>query len=327
MRDDLMAGGILYPGPDINHVPEFIAPLKFPAPAYMENEAPRRWDDLRGSVDRHDGTVLLSSEIVCSANVEQGRFLIDQLGVREVGVIITLRPLHSLVSSTWQEYVKAGDTIDYSAWLDSVFSGPPIYDTNQFWIANNLGELVERWVTIVGAPNVTVIVLDPTDQDRLYRDFEVVLGLERGFLRRPPEDLTNRSMTAGECELVRQLNIRLGGDRPGRHGYQLVPLRALWDMLQRQPAADEPRLVLDERHRARADALSRDFADRITRTGCRVIGRVDDLCPDVDEGDRSTTGSAEVPMEAALALAGALVRLVNATSAADTRHPDEPAGN
>lgn len=314
MREHLATKGILYPGPDINHVPEFLAPLDFPAPRYMEEEGPQRWRSLCDSVALHDGTVLLSSEIVCSASIEQGRSLVRELGVGETRVILTIRSLHSLLPSTWQEYVKAGDTLEYEEWLDVVFAGPPVYDTHQFWIANNLGDVVERWTAIVGADNLTVVVLDPHDNGRIFRDFESILGFDRGFLIPPPPDLANRSMTVEESELIRRINLRVRGDQPGQHGYEVVPLFALWSMLERMPGPDEARLGLGAHHHELADRLSRDFVDRITETGCHIIGRLEDLCPDFVGTEHAPLASDDLPIGAAVSLAAALLHLMNTAS-------------
>lgn len=308
-RDALLGLGILYPGHDVNHVPHFLAPMSFPGPEYMERESPELWRRLKRDIAEHDGTALLSSEIVCEADVALGQSLIAELGVADVQIVLTLRPLDLVLPSTWQEYIKAGDTIRYDDWLSSVFSGSPTAETNFFWISGNLGELVERWCRIAGSHNLAVIVLDPRRSDRLYRDFESVLALPEGFLEPQPDDLTNRSMTAAESELVRQLNIAQGGDHPGRHGYTVLSLPALWQMLRRRPGADEPRLRLTRDYLRNIRRSSREFIAKIEASGAHVIGDIKDLMPATPPAPRRQRATDQIPIEAASVLASALMTM------------------
>lgn len=306
-RDQLAEHGILYPGPDVNHVSQFLAPMNFPGPKYMEQEAPALWHRLKSEVDAHPGTVVLSSEIVCSADVSLGKRLLAELAVPDTEVVLTLRSLDHQLPSTWQEYVKAGDTITFDDWLSSVFGGPPNADTDYFWIAGNMAEMVERWLDIAGVGNLTVIVVDPNDRTRIFRNFEGILALPDGFLQPQPEDLTNRSMTATESELIRRLNVAVAGDQPGRHGYTVLPITALWEILSRQPADDEPRLGLTRHELRRVRQISRSFVARIETSGARILGDLRHLLPSMRPMKRRST-TASVPMDVATALGAALAR-------------------
>lgn len=313
-RAALAAEGILYPGTDINHVPEFLAKLPFSAPEHMNEEAPRRWSQLVNDVASHPGTVVLSSEIGCAASIEQGRAILADLDVPRTRIVITLRPLVQLLPSTWQEYVKSGDTVTYSDWLEQVFSGPPDFSSSNFWIGGNLSELVDRWTRIVEPDQVTIVILSPTQQDRIYRDFETIIGLRPGMLQPLPLDLANRSLTAGESELIRRVNLRLHGHQPGRHGYLGIPLPALWEMLRRVPSPSEPRLGVDPTFREPIERLSREFADSIGRSGCRIVGELTDICPPLDNMDFTVPSEEQITLEAAIELVHALITVERPTS-------------
>lgn len=313
-RQELRNLGILYPGQGVNHVPHFLAPMNFPGPEYMERDSPELWRQLKRDIAAHEGTALLSSEIVCGADVDLGRRLISELGANDVQIVLTLRPLDLVLPSTWQEYVKAGDTIKYDDWLASVFSGPPTAATNIFWIAGNLAELVDRWCQIAGSDHLTVVVLDPRRHDRVYRDFESILALPHGFLAPQPDDLTNRSMTAAESELVRRLNVAQGGDHPGRHGYTVLPLPALWHMLRRRPDADEPRLQLTREYLRKVRARSSEFIGKIEASGAHIMGDTRDLLPASAPGKRNKRTTDHIPIDAAAVLSSALMTMA---------HPDQ----
>ena len=291
----------------MNHVPPFLRILNFTAPEDMLRDAPSQWEELKAQIARHPGTVVVSAEIICGADVELGRRIIAELNVPDTRVVLTLRSIDQLLPSTWQEYVKAGDTIRYDDWLDAVFSGPSTAVTSFFWITGNLAEMTERWTAIAGRENLSVIVLNPRDQNQVYRDFESVIGLPDGFLVPQPDDLSNRSMTAAESEFIRRLNVAIVGDRPGQHGYTVLPLSALWTMLRRGPSNDEPRLTLSRSRRVKTRKLSQEFVRRIEATGAHIVGDLSDLVPSRPKmRDRSSRRAESMPIDAAVALAASL---------------------
>ncbi len=73
--------------------------------------------------------------------------------------------------------------------------------------------MIDRWAAELGADRLTVMILDPDDRGLLMRSFEAVLALPEGTLSQLPAGAQNRSMTAAEAELFRQVNIALKRNR------------------------------------------------------------------------------------------------------------------
>jgi hypothetical protein len=234
-----------------------------------------RWERLAAQVrDAADRRVVVSCEFFGDMDPETARRAVMELGGSRVHVVITLRPLAKVLPSQWQQYVRNTFRMDYEKWLDAMLRQPPFEQpTPTFWYRNRHDELVNRWCSVVGPDHVTVIVLDGSDPDFLLRTFEVLLDIPEGLLKRI-DDRRNRSLTRGEIELVRQMNIQFK-----RHGWspklykQLVVggidarLRAGRVPHARERAIETPRWALEQVCEIGAAA-----AKRIADSGVHVVG-------------------------------------------------------
>ena len=64
--------------------------------------------------------VVISSETFARANDERARTVIDAFGADRTHVVITMRPLVDMLSSSWQQYVQTGSQQAYPDWLDQM---------------------------------------------------------------------------------------------------------------------------------------------------------------------------------------------------------------
>jgi hypothetical protein len=167
-------------------------------------------------------------------------------------------------------------------------------------------------VNVVGAQNLTAIVVDESDPLMLLRTFESMLGLPDTFLV-PEEGTANRSLTVAEAELVRLLNAEFSRRKWPEHNYaRFMRYGAVERMkIARHPAPEEPRIATPAWAIIRAAEISAEMAENICALGVNIVGDISalgrisaDLPPTVD----SPPAGPVVPVEAAaLAVLGAFM--------------------
>jgi hypothetical protein len=260
------------------------------------NPVPRieQWQELVDEVTAAaDQRVIVSSEHFSDADADIARRAVKELGGPRVHVVVTLRPLVKIMPSQWQQYVRNRATFSYDDWLEGMLRKPPYNKpTPTFWQRHRHDALVERWASIVGPENVTVIVPDDADREFLLRKFEELVGLPTGLLE-AEDSSENRSMTLGEIELVRQINIEFLSRKWSdtlyrqlvRHGF------SLYLQTNRVPHADEPRVTPPQWALDKAADIGAAAADKLSTLGVRIVGDISKL----------GTRVAEEPHEAARA--------------------------
>jgi hypothetical protein len=256
-------------------------------------------EQVSGAADKR---VVVSSEHLSDADVELAGRAVQALGGPRVQVVVTLRPLGKIMPSQWQQWVKWQAQGSYESWLDRLLRQPPVnWQARTFWLRHRHDELVERWASVVGPENVTVIVPDEADRGFLLRRFEELLGLPAGLLV-AERDAENRSMTLGETELVRQINIEFRRRGWSDELYRKVVRRGLGFQMQtnRVPAADEPRITTPQWALDLTAEIGAAAAEKISASGVRVVGDISALGERVSrEEPDATGGSVVLPVEAA----------------------------
>jgi len=236
------------------------------------------WDRLVRRARESAGTVFVSSEYLCEADRPTIRRMVDELADGDVRVVLTLRPLARILPSAWQQYLKSGHELPYHRWLRAVLADPPKASvTPSFWPRHDQGAVIDRWAAEVGADRLTVIVLDPDDRSLLLRSFDQLLALPAGTLANMVVGQQNRSMTASEAELFRQVNIALRRNRLPWDDYShLVRYGAIMRTVERvRPGPEDPLLATPDWAIDRAIELGTAYGERIEAlrsAGLTVIG-------------------------------------------------------
>jgi hypothetical protein len=290
----------------------------------MGKPAPRmeQWDELAAQVKAaSDQRVIVSSESFSGADLDSARRAVRELGGQRVHVVVTLRPLVKIMPSQWQQYVRNRATFSYEDWLTGMLRKPPyVKPTPTFWQRHRHDALVERWASIVGPENVTVIVADENDRDFLLRTFEELLDLPSGLLV-AEKDTENRSMTLGEIELVRQVNSEFAGRKWPDKLYRKFVREGLASQMQtsRTPPPDELRVTTPQWALDRAAEIGAAAADKISTLGVRIVGDITTLGAPVlaPESLDATEADPVMAVEAAReALVGVIVASELSTSTA-----------
>lgn len=298
-RRKLLDAGIVYPGTLLEHNKPAAAAIQRPL-GWQHRKVDRgQWLAFAGEVAAHPGRAVISSEVFCEADTEAARSIIDELGRERVRVVVTLRPLEKLLPSNWQQYIKSGYVITYPDWLTDVLEsrGKRPF-TPSFRVRNNHADVIRRWSAAIGDPQrVLVMIVDAADPRSLFDSFEDILQLPRNSLKADESGLSNRSLSAYEAELLRQLNHRAREIVSYDDDYRLVKRGAVRSLVDgRTPEDDEPRVTTPRWaiERAREFAES-DVAD-IRAMGVHVLGDLDALAPTSPIGDREAIEVTTVPM-------------------------------
>jgi hypothetical protein len=262
----------VYAGQGRQHQRAALAMTGRPGLIGAPDATPKDWERLVRQVERAGSKrVVVSSEYFDDADAETARAVVEGLGGERVHVVVTLRPLAKILSSAWQQYVRNGLRAGYPRWLDGIFNSPEREVTPTFWYRQSHGDLVERWASVVGPQRLLVIVLDESDHDSLLRTFERITGLPDRLLQ--PEPRTNRSLTAGEIELIRLMNVKYRkNDWPEQIYDKVFRWGAIEQMQQRKPGPDERGIVTPAWAVERANEIAEAAARRIAASGVMVTG-------------------------------------------------------
>ena len=275
-RRGLASHGVLYAGPNRQPLRAAQAAAAIGSPDATARPI-RPWSELVREIRASRAQrVVVSSEWFADARDEAIRRIVEDLDPARVHVVITVRPIASILPSQWQQHVQAGLEVAYEPWLESVFGGTSALATT-FWRRHRHDALVDRWAAAAGPANVTVVVADPRDHGAVLRTFERLVGLPAGLLV-AERDRSNRSLTRPEVELIRALNIGLGERRiDPRVRLDLVLFGAAGHLRGREPTGEEARIETPEWAVARAIEVGLEIAGGIASSGVRVLGDLDTL--------------------------------------------------
>lgn len=325
-RETLLAHGVCYPGRAFNHRDQMAALMERPL-GWRGRGAklhPRRlWDNLMGEVRSAESggadLAFVSHEFVCESTDEQARRFVDELDPGRLHVAVTLRGFADLLPSNWQQFVKSGHTGHFEAWLKDALKAKTRRPTiGTFVRRNDQTAIVQRWVRLLGADRVTVVIGDKRQPDLLTNAFEDLLGLPRGATAARPAGgyVSNRSLSAAEVELVRRLNTVIADQKYDWRRYTTLIRHGVIARMQecRQPGPDEAPVTLPSWAAERALVLAGQHASAIADSGCRVVGDLATLSGPVRTVPAAVAPDA-MPVDAAREAVAGLI------SAADGRGP------
>jgi hypothetical protein len=239
---------------------------------------PRLVEEVAGSTAKR---VVISSETFARADDARAKTVIDAFGAERTHVVITMRPLVDMLSSSWQQYVQTGSRTTYVAWLDQMLKRPDTLHGKQpeFWQKTRIDALARRWGALVGPDHVTVVSLANAPRDFVLRTFEGFTGLPEGTLVPNPAS-DNVSLSYPIAEVVRRFNEQFSGLEGASADVQaaLIEFGAI-RLLRGQPEllrADE-RIEVPQWAADRAAELMREMIDGVRAAGVLTVGDLDAL--------------------------------------------------
>src|SRR5699024_11728474 len=219
-------------------------------------------------------------------------------------IVITLRNLASILPSFWAQVLKSAHTTPLDDWLVRAFGDDPEATVSAaLQRALSHGELVQRWASVVGPENVTVVIVDSSQPDRITEAFEQLLGLEAGLLTnfKVPDSGKNRSLRLQETELLLRVNQMCEAHSVDWNSYvNLVKRGVVTRLKSRTPGDDEPRVRLPSWAAARCAELGAAHAEQIRARGVRIIGDLASRCRQGSSPEQAPGSLREVPPDVAM---------------------------
>lgn len=227
----------------------------------------------------HPGRVIVSSEHWCESPDEVAQETVMALGASRVQVVITVRNVGNLLSSSYQQYLKYGLRARYEPWLENLFAKDDGSRMSpSFWLRNHHDVVVERWAKAVGPDRVTVVVLEDVQRQAMFVAFAQLLGIPPEILTSRMDLTSNRSMTAQEAELLRRVNVGVKNEMTWTQYERLVRYGVARTIVEgRDPAPGEPKIATPDWALDAAAERGARAAKRIGELGVTVIGSLDAL--------------------------------------------------
>ncbi|HEX3823428.1 MAG TPA: hypothetical protein VHV79_03055 [Mycobacteriales bacterium] len=281
-REQMRGLGVIYPGVKRyhKHAGVFIAQSKPRRGDRVPTE--RDWLEVVEEIEDAptDARAVISSEWLSEAPEDGVRRLVKDLGGERVHIVATLRPLVDIMPSAWQQYLQNGNRTKYDQWLtDMLVNEPYEWPTPSFWARHRHDEILTRWAEVAGAENVTAIIVDTRDHDKLIRQFTSLLALPAGVLQVPPER-DNRSLRWPEAEVLRFVNQRVREEEwPDEWFREIVRLGVVEQLftLDADRLSRLPKIGMPDWAAERASEIGAGFAANIGALGIRVIGDLESL--------------------------------------------------
>lgn len=248
------------------------------------------WDELAARLHAHNGTVLLSNELLGMAVAEKRERLIHALAPADVRLVITVRDLGRVVPSQWQTGMRNRKTTSWKEYVDAICSKEKSAVGNWFWRRQDIPALVRRWSRLVPVDHMTVVTVPPAGNDPalIGRRFASAVGLDASSFREPL--YTNPSLGAVSAELMRRVNER-SDDWEWLH-YMWAFKNGLARLVLANRAAKEPPIVLDEQTHQVMARRARRMIKVLQQTGVTVVGDLSDLLPSPPSGTAVDPGAA-----------------------------------
>ena len=240
---------------------------------------PTKWPELVKKVKRAKGCAIISSEFLCELNEEQIAKFKSDLGIDDVTIYFTLRPLLKIVPSAYQQHLKIGIRSDYEKWLHSILDNPGVSTiTPSFWVRHQHAKVLKKWIEAYGKDRVKVVIVDEKNPAFMYQVFNDALGLKKPLLEEQKDKDSNRSLTLDEIALLRKVN-KIYPKRRSWHDYETFIRQGAMKYLTNKvkPGEDAPRLLTPEWAVAKIKEISKESVTEIKGLGIEIIGDIDSL--------------------------------------------------
>lgn len=276
----LASAGIVYPADRFDA--HFLAALDLMRLPWggLEAEAVGAWDRLAAAVREHDGTAIVSHEILATASRAQVERALASLGHddgTEVHLVLSVRDLTRQIPAEWQENVKHRATLTYRGFLEQIRDPERTGRIGSwFWGVQEVPAILDRWGAALPPEQVHMVTVPPPDgaPDELWQRFRRAFGLD-GVDLDLGTDRTNASLGVPAAALVRRINAAANQELPPAHYRPVVRELLAHGTLSRR--TDTSRLRLPPDLGPWVKELEEAWIAEIDGRGYDVVGDLDEL--------------------------------------------------
>lgn len=245
----------------------------------QREDARGEWDKLVDRVRRHDGTVIVSHEILAGARPEQVRKAMADFAGDEVHLVYSARDLARQIPAEWQEGIKHRRRRSFARFLTQVQSAKRRRPTMWFWKAQGLPDVLARWGEGLPPERIHLVTVPQSGapRDLLWERYCAAFGIDPAWAP-ATSDRENVSIGVAETALLRKLNRRL--KRAGVQGddyRRIVRQLMVHDTLAHREGMT--RATLPPVAFPWAEEVADEWVAWIKEAGVDVVGDVDDLRP------------------------------------------------
>ncbi len=237
------------------------------------------WDKLMDRVRRHDGTVIISHEILAGTRPRQIKKAMAALSDVEVHVVYSARDVARQIPAEWQEGIKHRRRRSFAKFLTQVQAAERTKPSMWFWKAQGLPDVLARWGAGLPPERVHLVTVPQpgAPRDLLWERYCTAFGIDPAWA---PVDAGRENVSIGiaETALIRKLNRRLKkGVIAGPDYRRLVRQILVHETLAARPRmrkATLPPFALDW-----ADEVAEEWIDWSSGAGIDVVGDLEELRP------------------------------------------------
>ena len=245
----------------------------------QREDARGEWDRLMDRVRKHDGTVIVSHEILAGARPSQIRKAMADLEGNEVHLVYSARDLARQIPAEWQEGVKHRRRRSFARFLTQVQAADRRKPHLWFWKAQGLIDVLNRWGAGLPPDHIHVVTVPQSGapRDLLWERYCRAFGIDPEWA--PLEsDRANVSIGTAETALLRKLNRRLKkAGLKGEDYRRLVRQLMVHETLAQRKGMTKA--TLPPATYPWAEEIAEEWIEWIHGAGVDVIGDVDDLRP------------------------------------------------
>jgi hypothetical protein len=245
----------------------------------QREDARGEWSRLMDRVRRHDGTVIVSHEILSGARPSQVRRAMADLEGSEVHLVYSARDLARQIPAEWQEGIKHRRRRSFARFLTQVQNANRTKPTLWFWKAQGLPDVLTRWGAGLPPDRIHLVTVPQpgAPRDQLWQRYCTVFGIDPAWAP-VDSDRENVSVGTAETALLRKLNRRLKkAGLKGEDYRRLVRQVIVHDTLAQRPAMT--RATLPPAAYGWVDEIAQEWVDWVEGSGIHVVGDVADLRP------------------------------------------------
>jgi hypothetical protein len=237
----------------------------------------REWERLVAAVRKatpdsgSTARAIISSEWYAGASDDAVERAVRDLDGSRMHVLLFVRPLSSTLVSAWQQALKLGGKQSLQEWLTTIFDEPTSPTAERAWGKHRYDLIAARWAKRIGGDRVSIVVLDPTNPESLFRTVEEIAGVVPGSASAAPSR-TNQSLSPFESDVLLALNKEFYVHGGTLRGYRQGVLRTFDGYVDSVRTGTPEKLRFPQSWEPRVAALNEEIAVGIERSGAQIVG-------------------------------------------------------
>jgi hypothetical protein len=237
----------------------------------------REWERLVAAVRKatpdsgSTARAIISSEWYAGASDDAVERAVRDLDGSRMHVLLFVRPLSSTLVSAWQQALKLGGKQSLQEWLTTIFDEPTSPTAERAWGKHRYDLIAARWAKRIGGDRVSIVVLDPTNPESLFRTVEEIAGVVPGSASAAPSRM-NQSLSPFESDVLLALNKEFYVRGGTLRGYRQGVLRTFDGYVDSVRTGTPEKLRFPQSWEPRVAALNEEIAVGIERSGAQIVG-------------------------------------------------------